>query len=40
MKRVLIAVVIITLGIMMSSCNKHTCPAYVQKDAEQTENAG
>ncbi len=40
MKKAVIAVIIITFGIIMSSCNKHSCPAYSQKDTEQTENSG
>jgi hypothetical protein len=40
MKKAVIAVIIITLGIMVSACSKHTCPAYVQQDTEQTEDVG
>ncbi len=39
-KAVLVTVIIFAIGIMMSSCNKHTCPAYSQNDTEQTEDAG
>ena len=40
MKITVIAVIIFALGIMMSSCNKKSCPAYSQQDTEQTENVG
>ena len=40
MKKAVIAVIIITLGLMVSACSKHTCPAYVQQDTEQTEDVG
>ena len=40
MKKVVIALIIIAFGLMISSCNKKSCPAYSQKDTEQTENVG
>ena len=40
MKKAVIAVIIIALGIMVSACSKHTCPAYAQQDTEQTEDVG
>ena len=41
MKRaVIILAVVFAAGILVSSCNKHTCPAYSQVDTEQTEPAG
>jgi hypothetical protein len=40
MKKVAIALIILAFGLMMSACNKHSCPAYAQKDTAQTENAG
>lgn len=39
-KAIIAAVVIIALGFLMSSCNKHYCPAYAQNDTEQVENPG
>jgi hypothetical protein len=37
MKRaVIILAVVFALGILMSACNKHICPAYSQIDTEQT----
>jgi len=37
MKRaVIIIVVVFAVGILISSCNKHVCPAYSQVDTEQT----
>jgi len=38
MKRaVIILAVVFAVGILMSSCNKHVCPAYSQiDDTEQT----
>lgn len=35
-----IALIVLALGIMLSSCNKQVCPAYAQNDTEQTENPG
>ena len=35
-----LALIILPLGLMMSACNKHYCPAYAQKDTEQTEDVG
>ena len=40
MKIAVLAVIIFALGIMMSSCNNKSCPAYSQQDTEQTENLG
>ena len=41
MKRAaVIAVLVFTMGIILSSCNKQACPAYSQNDTEQTESVG
>lgn len=41
MKRVLIVIaVVFSLGILASSCNQHTCPAYSQTDTEELEPQG
>lgn len=40
MKKAVIALIILALGLVMSACNKHSCPAYAQKDTEQTEEVG
>jgi len=40
MRVAVIAVIIIALGITMSSCNKKSCPAYSQQETEQTEDLG
>lgn len=40
MKKALAALIILAVCILVSSCNKHTCPAYSQNDTEQTEPAG
>ena len=36
----IIFVLIFSLGIALSSCNKNACPAYTQIDTEQIENIG
>lgn len=33
-----ILVVVFALGLLFTSCNKKTCPAYSQQDQEQTDN--
>jgi hypothetical protein len=41
MKRAaIILAVVFAAGVLLSSCNKHTCPAYSQAGTEQTEPAG
>lgn len=40
MKRTVMAVIIVAFCILMSSCNKKSCPAYSHQDTEQTENVG
>lgn len=41
MKRaVIILAVVFAAGILLSSCNKHACPAYSQVDTEQSEQHG
>lgn len=41
MKRALIvAAIVFTVGILMSSCTKHVCPAYSQADSEEVEQLG
>ncbi|MEN8155633.1 MAG: hypothetical protein ABFS10_01665 [Bacteroidota bacterium] len=41
MKRAaIILAVVFAAGILMTSCNKHACPAYTQVDTEQTEQTG
>ncbi len=41
MKRAaIILAVVFAVGILMSSCNKHVCPAYSQVDTEQAVPAG
>jgi hypothetical protein len=39
-KAVIILAVVFAAGILLSSCNKHACPAYSQVDTEQTEEVG
>jgi hypothetical protein len=39
-KATVIAPIIFTVGILMSSCSTYSCPAYSQQDTEQTENVG
>ncbi len=34
----LILVLAFAMGMMLSSCNKKTCPAYSQHDQEQNDN--
>lgn len=36
-KAVIIAALVFAAGILFSSCNKQTCPAYSQADNEQVE---
>jgi len=38
MKKAIIAGIILALFILVSACNKQTCPAYSQTDTEQTES--
>lgn len=33
-----ILLIIFTLGVLFTSCNRKTCPAYSQNDQEQSEN--
>jgi hypothetical protein len=41
MKRaVIILAVVFAAGILLSSCNKHACPAYSKVDTEQSEQHG
>jgi hypothetical protein len=37
-KTSLILVIAFALGMMLTSCNKKTCPAYSHNDQEQSEN--
>ncbi len=38
MKRASILIIILfTVGLLFSACNKQVCPAYSQADTEQTE---
>ncbi len=39
-RAVIILAVVFAAGILLSSCNKHACPAYSQVDKEQTEELG
>jgi hypothetical protein len=39
-KAVIILAVVFAAGILLSSCNKHACPAYSQVDTEQSEELG
>lgn len=39
MKRITyVLVIVFTLGMLLASCNRKSCPAYSQNDQEQTEN--
>lgn len=41
MKRAaVILAIVFAVGIVMSSCSKHVCPAYSQADTEQSEELG
>ena len=40
MKKAVIALLIVAGLIIISSCNRHYCPAYAYDDTEQTEEVG
>jgi hypothetical protein len=40
MKKAIVAVILISLFVLASACNKHTCPAYANNGEDQIETNG